>query len=250
MKLKYVIIVVLLLIIAVIGTLIIKFNNDKLVDLQNQNKILIVEEKTLNDENTDLKNKLIEAENIIANLTNEIVVLNNEIEYQKTKITSLENEEKEVINEEVSAHKEVLNEPIEFVHDNTEGRFYYKGSEFINSSYSIKWPMNSVGYIYEYLDSFKKLTDLTKDSLSQEEKASVDNLDWSIQVLGFHNHMLSIEGGIRDLEFILAKLDYELSIKKFEDGEIDQSSLNEISEKYLDTKSNYEDFINDAMKID
>lgn len=63
-----------------------------------------------------------------------------------------------------------------------------------NKRLSFENSLNRIKQIESALDSFRKLTDVSKDKISIEEFNTIGNTEWESQNLGFPNWTKAIEG--------------------------------------------------------
>jgi hypothetical protein len=137
----------------------------------------------------------------------------------------------------------ILGEEIAFDVEDPEGRYYYTGMlqrTSLDGTYSVDYLVSDYERIQGYLRSFSLITEKAAKYLSQAEKSEIGNLDGETQTLGLGNIPRRLKGGIYDLYYIIKKLDFELALKLYEDGEISREDLEMKSSDYIKAKDEYE----------
>ncbi|MCK8060284.1 MULTISPECIES: hypothetical protein [unclassified Fusibacter] len=231
---------------SIIGLVLLAYNN-----MISHSKITELER------NQDELNHLIsDRETAIEGFKNENTKLNSQNEVLKGSVEELEGIIKEMEStiskiekskSEIGTQFDVLNQPIVFPFDDPVGFTYFsqvKDGDWIKfKPYLYE---TSLDHISGYIQSFVKLTELTKASLSENQISEIGNLDWSDQVIGSHNFLVDLRGGIQDSRLLLAKSNYELAIYKYMNEEIDEETLNVYKDLFSEEKLAYENFIKDA----
>jgi len=109
--------------------------------------------------------------------------------------------------------------------------------------FSFSNALTGMQYIEDWLKSFRALTKLTSDRISPEEKKQVGSLGWEIQNLGFYNYVKSVEGTLRKQEYEIRKLEYELAFERSVSGKVSQAEVAEKEKRYLEAKSEMQNFL-------
>lgn len=183
-------------------------------------------------------NKKVEELNIVVTKQQEIIV-------QLTKENQKVIVELEIQNRQshIQEYIDDFTKPIIFDVEDPMNRFYYSKGKVLDGSYNSRDGIESFYEVRTFLRSFEKLTEKTKKYLTKEEIEEIGNLDGMTQTLGLANIPIDIIGALYDQKYIIKKLDFEVAIKKYQDGEIDQETLNNIKEAYFLAKQEYEEFI-------
>jgi hypothetical protein len=92
------------------------------------------------------------------------------------------------------------------------------------------------------LDSFRKLTDASKNTMSKEELNATGNTGWEIQNLGFENWTNAIEGTLYKQEYLIKKINYDFALKKFTLKEIDEKELLNAENELKQAEKNFQDW--------
>ncbi|MBW4523013.1 MAG: hypothetical protein KME16_25530 [Scytolyngbya sp. HA4215-MV1] len=113
-------------------------------------------------------------------------------------------------------------------------------STTLTQRFSFNNALSRIQQINQALDSFRQLTNLSRD---MKAIASVGNTDPETQTLGFHNWVSSVEGTVRQQDYQLKRLEFELAQKQFEDGEISKTVLDEKALAFQSAKKNFQTFM-------
>lgn len=107
-----------------------------------------------------------------------------------------------------------------------------------------------INYVRGYLKSFESLTKLTNSQLSPEQRGQVGNLGWETQSLGFNNWVNTIEGTMKKQACVIAKLEYDLAVEKFNSGKISQEDVLKYKNEYLKLKEDMDNYLNEFQISD
>ena len=97
-----------------------------------------------------------------------------------------------------------------------------------NKRFSHKNSLWRLNQIREALQSFHKLTEKTRNTLSSDELAAIGNTSPETHLLGFKNWPDAIEGTLRKQQYLIKKLEYELAGEKLRSGRINKSEYERI----------------------
>ena len=100
------------------------------------------------------------------------------------------------------------------------------------------------------LMSFEKLTTLAKPALPPQTLAHVGNLDWETQNLGLPNGLGLVKGTIHKQHYVIARLQYDLALKRLEDNEITPAQAETARQQYDQAKQAFLTFWNDFCIAD
>lgn len=112
----------------------------------------------------------------------------------------------------------------------------------MNERFSVRQSLESLVRIKSALDSFRKLTEATAESLPKRKLDEIGNTNWEMQNLGFVNHVETVRGTLLKQEYLLKKLAYELAERKSKSGEISQKDLLEIKQEYDHAEIEFQKF--------
>ena len=195
-------------------------NAQHVVDISNENLVLRNKIDELEKEVIRLNNEIKELTEVKVGLEESIKVL--EISERTTMDESLE--ENKVLN--INKYYDLLNEPLSISKDS---QYYLK--QKLDGNYNFKHLDTTLVKVFDFIHSFNKLTEKTISTLSQEEIISIGNIiDQELIAANLH---LDVNIGLVEINYILKKMNYELSIKYFEDNEITLQELESAKESYV-----------------
>lgn len=177
---------------------------------------------------------------------------------EKNKLIAAMESRKELTKEFVDLYNRPINQGEDQATDQSNGvnlpagdqSYAFNLSSDLDGTYSVQESLERVEQVRGFLKSFVDLTEKSRRYLSQPELDKIGNTSWEIQALGFANIPLTIEGALRDQNYIIKKLDLGLAIKRFELGEIELKELQEKAEAFQKAKGEYENFIQNAYYAD
>lgn len=114
----------------------------------------------------------------------------------------------------------------------------------LNQRFSLENSLTRVKQIQGALTSFRTLTEKSKAALGQQAIASVGNTDPETQTLGFTNWVGAVEGTVRQQNYQIKKLEFELDKKQFEDKQVSQAVLNQKRTAYQQAQREFQNFLN------
>lgn len=120
----------------------------------------------------------------------------------------------------------------------------------LNERFSFDNSLTRIKQIQAALTSFRTLTERSKAALGQRAIASVGNTDPDTQNLGFTNWVGSVEGTLRQQNYQIKKLEFELAKKQFEDKQISQTVLNQKRAAYQQAEREFSNFLNSFRIVD
>lgn len=180
------------------------------------------------------------------NLVKSYDEIRNEHEYVLEKVSN-----GEIYLRNIGEYIELLETPIVFEINDTEGYTYFSG---VNHKGTIlpafKTYEDTQSNIISYLDSFEKLTNATLDDLTSEEAEEIGNLSWGVQVLGFYNNIVDLKGSLHDFKYYYARSRFDLAIQLYLLEKIEKKDLDALKEEYIEVKAEYESFIKSALYAD
>lgn len=84
------------------------------------------------------------------------------------------------------------------------------GEQIFNQFFSVKSALEGIRRIESALDSFIKLTDLSRSTMTEGKLNKIGNTAGDIQNIGFWNWIGGIEGTIRKQEYQIKKLELRI----------------------------------------
>lgn len=114
----------------------------------------------------------------------------------------------------------------------------------LNERFSFQNSLSRIRQIQGALTSFRTLTDRSKTALGQRAIANIGNTDPETQNLGFTNWVGSVEGTLRQQNYQIKKLEFELAKKQFEDRQISQTALNQKRAAFEQADREFKNFLN------
>lgn len=120
----------------------------------------------------------------------------------------------------------------------------------LSDRFSLDNSLERLEQIRGALSSFVQLTEKSQPVLGGGAIADIGNTDWEIQHLGFPNWTGAVEGTLRQQEYQIKKLEFELAQKQYEDGEISQAVLNEKEVAYQRAEQDFQAFWNSFRIVD
>jgi hypothetical protein len=113
----------------------------------------------------------------------------------------------------------------------------------LTQRFAFKTALTRMQQIDSALTNLRQLADKNKAT-----GAKVSNTDWEAQNLGFRNWVGSVEGTLRQQDYQLKKLTLELAQRQYDNGEISQSTLEEITQDYQKSKGEFSKFLT-SLKV-
>jgi hypothetical protein len=114
----------------------------------------------------------------------------------------------------------------------------------LNERFSLSNSLERIQQIRNALSSFQQLTETSQPILGDRKMAEIGHTDWETQHLGFHNWVDSVEGTLKKQAYQIAKLEFELAQKQFQDGEITQAALDQKEANYRRAEQDFQAFWN------
>ena len=117
-------------------------------------------------------------------------------------------------------------------------------SHTFDERFSIKSSLQSLGTIQSALESFRKLTEATANTLPKGRLSQIGNTGWEIQNLGFVNHVGTVRGTLLKQDYQIKKLEYGLAQLKSKSGEVSQGDLLKAKAEYEKAHTQFLEFWN------
>lgn len=103
--------------------------------------------------------------------------------------------------------------------------------------------LTGIEYIHAWLKSFRALTEMTSDQLSNTEKQQIGNLGRDTQTLGFYNWVKAVEGTLYKQDSDIRRLEYELAKEREAQGKVSQREVTEKETKYQESQEKLNGFL-------
>ena len=117
-----------------------------------------------------------------------------------------------------------------------------KDGEELYQSCTAENALVDIRKVSKALDSFTKLTDLSRKTMSKELLRSIGNTAGDTQNIGFDNWIGGIEATVLKQEYQIKKLKHELAQKRFKLGEIKQEELQKAKKEYEEGEKKFQEF--------
>jgi hypothetical protein len=147
-------------------------------------------------------------------------------------------------------HANQEKEMVKGVHENGIDLSSLPDNPALNEVFIFEDSLVRMRQIKEALNSFKKLTEQSKNKLNQDALENIGNTSWEIQYLGFHNWAGTVEGTLRKQYYLIKKLELDLATRQYAAGEINVEEFREKETAYLQTKDDFQQFIDEFSIAD
>ena len=117
-----------------------------------------------------------------------------------------------------------------------------EGREEFDQDYSAKIGIERLHQMESFLDSFRKLTDLSRSKASAEALSAIGNTDREMQSIGFHNIPIIIEGSILKQNYQLRQVEYRLAQLQILGADITPQELEQKRAAYAEATRNFQEF--------
>jgi hypothetical protein len=93
--------------------------------------------------------------------------------------------------------------------------------------FSLANALISLDQIGEYLQSFRRLTEVALEKIPAKKMAEIGNTEWEVQELAFRNLPKDIQGALYYQNWLLKKALYELALLELKTGKIAAQKANQ-----------------------
>jgi hypothetical protein len=100
------------------------------------------------------------------------------------------------------------------------------------------------------LNSFQQLTEKSQVALEKDSLAEISNTDSETQILGFQNWVGTVEGTLKQQDYQIQKLEFELAQQHYKDGKINKTELDQKAAKYQKSKREFLAFWHSSKIVD
>ena len=111
-----------------------------------------------------------------------------------------------------------------------------------NQRLSAEHALKNLVAIDSALDSFRKLTEASKNKMAKDTLEKIGNTGWETQTLGLPNSARAIKGTILKQEYMIKKLTYDLAQRRLKLGEISEKELSEVQREYKKAEQKFQTF--------
>ena len=108
--------------------------------------------------------------------------------------------------------------------------------------FSFESSLSSLTRMKSALESFRKLTEVTKNKISKSEAETIGNTGWETQYLGFENWPNSIEGTLYKQKYLIKKLEYELAVEREKNGQVNKIQLDIAKKEFEQAEKKFQSF--------
>lgn len=120
----------------------------------------------------------------------------------------------------------------------------------LHQRFSCDNALKRLGQIESALSSFEQLTEETRATRVSDALGEIENLDWETQTLGFTNWSRAIKGTLLKQQYIIAKLQYDLSRERLKQNEINSAEAAKARREYQRAKQAFLTFWKSFTIID
>jgi hypothetical protein len=125
-----------------------------------------------------------------------------------------------------------------------------EGKEEFDHAYSAQYGIERLHQMQGFLESFRKLTDLSRNKVSPKVLREAGNTDGEMQSIGFHNIPLIIEGSILKQNYQLRQVEYRLAQLQSLGGDVTSQELEQKRAAYAEATRNFQDFWDTRLPSD
>jgi hypothetical protein len=125
-----------------------------------------------------------------------------------------------------------------------------EGQEEFDRDYSVKSALERLEQTETFLDSFRKLTKLSRTKMPPEAMLKIGNTGSEMQDIGFNNIPLIIEGSILKQDYLLRQAEYRLAQLQGLGGDISSKELDERRAAYADATRKFQYFWDTKLPAD
>jgi hypothetical protein len=108
--------------------------------------------------------------------------------------------------------------------------------------YSAPLAIERVHQMESFMESFRKLTNLSRAKVPPQVLLKVGNTGGEMQDIGFHNIPLIIEGTILKQDYQLRQVEYKLAQLQSLGGDISSKELEQKRAAYIEATRNFQEF--------
>lgn len=116
--------------------------------------------------------------------------------------------------------------------------------DVLENRFSVTNAESRLNQVDQALGSFRAITEKSRGKLTAEELQKIGNTSWEVQSLGFQNWVGSVRGTLKNQDYRIKKLEYELAQRMFQSGEIKKEDLDRKEAEYNKAKAGLQTFIN------
>jgi hypothetical protein len=124
-----------------------------------------------------------------------------------------------------------------------------EGAEEFNR-YSLDEALRRLDQMRGFLSSFERLTDRVRNRLGRDELQAAGNTESDMQMIGFHNIPLEVEGLLVKQDYQLRQVQYELAQLKYAQGRADADALARSKAAYQKATARFQLFWDTKLPAD
>lgn len=115
----------------------------------------------------------------------------------------------------------------------------------LNQRFTLENSLRAAKQIEGALNSFQQLTEKSRDVVYNASteignaSAEIGNTDSETQTLGFQNWVGTVEGTLKQQDYQIKKLEFELAQQRYKDGKINKTELDQKAAKYQKSKREF-----------
>jgi len=125
-----------------------------------------------------------------------------------------------------------------------------EGQEEFDREYSVKSALERLEQTETFLESFRKLTNVSRTKVPPDELLKIGNTGSEMQDIGFHNIPLTIEGTLLKQDYLLRQAEYRLAQLQSLGGDISLRELDEKRAAYAGATRNFQYFWDTKLPTD
>ncbi|MFZ5643841.1 MAG: GerMN domain-containing protein [Bacillota bacterium] len=113
----------------------------------------------------------------------------------------------------------------------------------LENRFSLANAETRISQVDQALKSFRLLTEKSKGKITGEELQKIGNTGWEAQNLGFPNWVGDVRGTLKNQDYQVKKLDYELAKRMYQAGEIKKEELDRKEAAFNKSKADLQAFV-------
>jgi len=118
------------------------------------------------------------------------------------------------------------------------------------NQFSVEEALSRLKQIEGFLDSFGRLTERVRTRLGSDDLRGVGNTESDMQMIGFHNIPLQVEGLLLKQDYQLKQAQYELAQLKYARGRADAGTLARSKAAYQKASVRFQTFWDTKLPTD
>lgn len=119
----------------------------------------------------------------------------------------------------------------------------------LNRRFALENSLRATEQIEGALNSFQQLTEKSGDVI-HNASTEISNTDFETQTLGFDNWVGTVKGTLKQQDYQIKELEFELAQQQYKDGKINKTELDQKAAKYQKSKREFLAFWNSFKIVD